>query len=98
MNINHLVSKLSKQVAKEKANFKVGDTVKLINTSNKGGLNKNGRTGTILRIEGDQLQVNLHCTHTGGHKTKSLFIKELNRYVAVTDEFSWYSKQDVIKI
>jgi len=77
--------------------LKVGDTVKVVNTSNEGGLNKNGRTGTITRVENNQYEVQLHCTHTGGNETKTIFIKELDRYVGLTKIKRWFSRQDLTK-
>ena len=85
-------------MANSQQDFKSGNIVKIINCSNTGGLDKVGRTGTVMKVDAKQVQVLLHCTHTGGHNVKSKYIESLNRYVGYTNESWWFDKSDVIKI
>jgi hypothetical protein len=98
VNINHLIKKIGKAVANSQQDFKSGNIVKIVNCSNTGGLSKNGRTGSVMRVAATQVQVVLHCTHTGGHNVKSIYIKSLDRCVGITQETQWFNKSDVIKI
>ena len=91
------VQKNKRSVEKQLTTFEVGDIVKIVNCSNTGGLNKNGRTGKIISIRGGQYQVQLHCTQTGGHGIVSIFVKVLNRHVGLTSETRWFEKDQIIK-
>lgn len=81
-----------------KRKIHIGDIVKITETANTGGLEKNGRTGVVTRIENEDYEVKLHCTHTGGYNTKSKYIKELDRYVGETTVKKWFNKKQIIKI
>jgi hypothetical protein len=99
MNFNHLVNKLSKSVEKEKSTFKVGNIVKLVDVNNsRVGLDKNGRTGIITRCDGNQYEVQLHCTQTGGNSVKSVFVLELGRFVGLTNVKQWFSSNQLQKV
>lgn len=78
--------------------IRIGDIVKITETANTGGLEKNGRTGVVTRIENEDYEVKLHCTHSGGHLIKSTYVKELNRYVGETTVKKWFNKNQIIKI
>ena len=98
MNFKHLVAKTSKSVAKQLSTFQVGDVVKLIDVDNtRKGLDKNGRTGIVTRIENNQYEVELHCTTTGGHDCISIFVEKLNRYVGNTGEKQWFDVKQLSK-
>lgn len=78
--------------------FKVGSIVKLVDVNNsRVGLDKNGRTGIITRCEGNQYEVQLHCTQTGGNSVKSVFVIELCRFVGLTNVKQWFSANQLQK-
>ena len=78
--------------------FKVGNIVKLVDVNNsRVGLDKNGRTGIVTRVDGNQYEVQLHCTQTGGNSVKSVFVIELCRFVGLTNVKQWFDAKQLSK-
>lgn len=97
MNYKHLADKLRKESAKQPA-LKVGNIVKLVDVNNsRVGLDKNGRTGIVTRVDGNQYEVQLHCTTTGGNTCKSVFVAELFRFVGLTNVKQWFDASQLSK-
>lgn len=91
--------KTANKIAKKLKNIKEGDTVKVIFEKNeKKGIQKNGRTGTVISVRGNEYDVKLHCTHTGGNNTKSVYNEKLNRYIGETEEVISFKKENLFKI
>jgi ribosomal protein L21E len=84
------------KVEKQLSHFSVGDIVKITDCNNsRKGLDKNGRTGIVTRTTETQVEIQLHCTTTGGNETKSEFIVELGRYVGITNVKQWFNKNQI---
>jgi ribosomal protein L21E len=92
-------NKNRKTVAKQLSTFKEKDVVKLIDCNNsRKGLDKNGRTGIVTRVEGNQYEVQLHCTTTGGNDCKTVFVPELCRFVGLTNVKQWFDAKQLQKV
>jgi ribosomal protein L21E len=92
-------SKNKAKVEKELTTFGVGDLVKLVDAPNtRIGLDKNGRTGYVTRVQGNQIEVNLHTCTPNGHIGVSTFIEALKRHVVQTKEKQWFAPKQLLLI